>query len=56
MGIPTDLGGTYEFCFRIPELKGNARTRNRAMGNNIERMNCEDFETIIAADKAARGL
>ena len=56
MGIPTDLGGTYEFCFRIPELKGNARTRNRAMGNNIERMSCEDFENIIAADKDSRGL
>ena len=56
MGIPTDLGGTYEFCFRIPEAKGNARTRNRAMGNNIERMNCEDFEAIIAADKASKGL
>ena len=54
MGIPTDKGRKYDFC--IPELKGNARTRNRAMGNNIERMSCEDFENIIAADKASRGL
>ena len=56
MGIPTDLGGTYQFCFRIPEKKGNERTRSKAMGNNIERMDCQDFESIIAADKAAKGL
>ena len=56
MGIPTDLGPTREFCFRIPEAKGNARTRSKAMGNNIEQMSCEDFEAIIAADKASKGL
>ena len=54
MGIPTDFGGTHEFCFRIPEAKGNARTRNRAMGNNIERMNCEDFETVLQTEKASK--
>jgi hypothetical protein len=26
------------------------------MGNNIERMDCEDFETIVKAEKAAKGL
>ncbi len=56
MGIPTDFGSTREFCFRIPEAKGNARTRSKAMGNNIERMECEDFETIVKADKAAKEL
>ena len=54
MTIPTDAGTRYDFCFRIPEKKGNARTRNRAMGSNIERMDCEDFEQIVAADKAAK--
>lgn len=54
MQIPTDVGTRYDFCFHIPEAKGNARTRNRAMGNNIERMDCEDFEQIVAADKAAK--
>ena len=54
MGIPTDFGGTHEFCFRIPEKKGSDRTRSKAMGNNIERMNCEDFETVLRTEKASR--
>ena len=51
MGIPTDLGGTYYFCFRVPEKKGNARTRSKAMGTNIELMECSDFESIIQSEK-----
>jgi hypothetical protein len=47
MGIPTDRGTKYNFCFRIPERKGNDRTRNRAMGVNIESMSCAEFDRII---------
>lgn len=54
MNIPTDAGTRYDFCFRIPEKKGSDRTRNRAMGSNIERMDCEDFEQVVAADRAAK--
>lgn len=54
MGIPTDAGTHYNFCFRIPEKKGNSRTRNKAMGSNIEEMSCTDFDKQIAADKAAK--
>ena len=51
MGIPTDKGNVYSFCFRIPEKKGNARTRSKAMGTNIELMECSDFESIIQSEK-----
>lgn len=57
MGIPTDMGSTYDFCFRIPEKKGNARTRSVAMGNHIEAMTCDDFDFLVAQDnerKAAK--
>ena len=48
MGIPTDKGNTYEFCFRIPEKRGNARTRSVAMGNHIEALSCADFDRLVA--------
>ena len=48
MGIPTDKGSKYDFCFRIPEKKGNDRTRSRAMGVNIEMMSCSEFDKIIS--------
>lgn len=48
MGIPTDKGNVYNFCFRIPEKKGNARTRSVAMGNHIEALSCEDFDKLVA--------
>lgn len=48
MGIPTDKGNTYDFCFRIPERKGNKRTRSVAMGNHIEALSCADFERLVA--------
>ena len=48
MGIPTDKGNKYDYCFRIPERKGNDRTRSKAMGVNIEKMSCTDFDAIIA--------
>ena len=57
MGIPTDMGYTYDFCFRIPEKKGNARTRSVAMGNHIEAMTCDDFDFLVTQDnerKAAK--
>lgn len=54
MGIPTEARTTYNFCFRIPEKKGNARTRSKAMGTNIEEIECTDFEQIVAADLAAK--
>ena len=47
MGIPTDKGNTYEYCFRIPEKKGNARTRSVAMGNHIEALSCADFDKLV---------
>ena len=48
MGIPTDKGSKYDFCFRIPEKKGNDRTRSKAMGVNIETMSCSEFDKIIS--------
>ena len=48
MGIPTDRGNKYDFCFRIPEKKGNDRTRSRAMGVNIELMSCAEFDRIVS--------
>jgi hypothetical protein len=54
MGIPTEARTTYSFCFLIPEKKGGARTRNRAMGTNIEEMDCSDFEQIVADYLAAK--
>jgi hypothetical protein len=48
MGIPTDKGNKYDFCFRIPERKGNDRTRSKAMGVNIETMSCAEYDNIIA--------
>ena len=48
IGIPTDKGKTYEYCFRIPEKRGNARTRSVAMGNHIEALSCADFDKLIA--------
>ena len=48
MGIPTDKGNKYDFCFRIPEKRGNDRTRSRAMGVNIETMSCTEFDNIIS--------
>ena len=47
MGIPTDMGSTYNFCFRIPERKGNDRTRSKAMGTHIEAMSCADFDHLV---------
>lgn len=49
MGIPTDKGNKYDFCFRIPEKRGNDRTRSKAMGVNIEIMSCSDFDSIVSA-------
>ncbi len=54
MGIPTEAKTTYSFCYHIPEKKGNARTRNRAMGTNIEEMDCSDFDQIVADHLAAK--
>lgn len=48
MGIPTDEGNIYNFCYAINDKKGNARTRNVAMGNKIEEINCYDFDQIVA--------
>lgn len=48
MGIPTDAGNIYSFCYNIPEKKGNARTRSVAMGNRIEAMSCADFDRLVA--------
>jgi len=48
MGIPTDAGNIYNFCYNIPEKRGNARTRSVAMGNRIEAMSCADFDRLVA--------
>lgn len=50
MGIPTERGTKYNFCFRIPEKKGNDRTRSKAMGVNIETMSCAEFDRIISSN------
>ena len=44
--IPTDAGNEYEYCFRIPEKFGNARTRNQAMGNRLEELQCAEFNSL----------
>lgn len=54
LGIPTDAGRTYDFCFRIPEKSGNARTRSVAMGNHIEQISCSEYEEVVALKKAAK--
>jgi len=51
MGIPTDMGNSYDFCFRIPEKKGSDRTRSVAMGNHIEAMSCNDFDYLVEKEK-----
>lgn len=51
MNIPTDMGTSYDYCFRIPEKKGNDRTRSKAMGNHIETMSCADFEHLVKEKK-----
>ena len=51
MNIPTDAGTRYDFCFRIPEMKGRDRTRSKAMGNHIEAMTCQDFDALVASSK-----
>lgn len=48
MTIPTERGNKYDYCFRIPEKRGNDRTRSKAMGNNIEMISCSDFEQIVS--------
>ena len=48
MGIPTEKGNKYDFCFRIPGRKGNDRTRSKALGVNIETMSCAEFDRIIS--------
>lgn len=48
IGIPTDEGNIYNFCYNIPEKKGNARTRSVAMGSKIEEMSCADFDRLVA--------
>ena len=48
MEIPTDKGNVYSYCFRVPEKKGNARTRSVAMGNHIEAMTCSDYNQLLA--------
>lgn len=47
LGIPTDQGHVYSFCFRVPDKKGNARTRSKAMGNHIEAMTCADYDMLL---------
>lgn len=47
IGIPTDQGHVYNFCFRVPDKKGNARTRSKAMGNHIEAMTCADYDMLL---------
>jgi len=54
MGIPTDQGNVYNYCFRIPEKKGNARTRSVAMGNHIEALSCADFDRLVAEKEAKK--
>lgn len=54
MGIPTDKGTNYNFCFRIPEKKGKERTRSRAMGNHIETMSCADYDKLVADEQKRR--
>jgi hypothetical protein len=48
MVLPKDVGEASTLCFRVPDKKGNERTRSVAMGNQIESMTCADFDLLVA--------
>lgn len=48
LNIPREEGSPLDLCFRVPNKKGNDRTRMVAMGNEIESMTCADFEMLVA--------
>ncbi len=48
MGIPMENGNVQDLCFRVPDKKGNERTRSVAMGNQVESMTCADFQLLVA--------
>ena len=54
LSIPTEAGRTHNFCFRIPERSGNARTRSVAMGTNIEQIACSEYERVLSLKKASK--
>lgn len=51
LGIPTEYGHVFDFCFEIPEAKGSDRTRSQAMGTEVEEITCDEYAAILAKKK-----
>lgn len=51
IGIPTEYGHVFDFCFEIPEAKGSERTRSQAMGTELDEITCEEYAEILAKKK-----
>ncbi len=47
----SDFGNEFAYCFRVPEKRGNDRTRSVAMGNRVELMECFDFDKFVETYK-----
>jgi len=47
--IPSDTKPEIEnnLCFRVPELKGNDRTRSKAMAVQMELISCETLDELV---------
>ncbi len=47
--IPSDAnpGVENKLCFRVPELKGNERTRSAAMSVQMEMLPCDTLEVLV---------
>ncbi|MDR1759472.1 MAG: hypothetical protein LBR60_02985 [Fibrobacter sp.] len=43
----SDFGNEFAYCFRVPEKRGNDRTRSVAMGNRVDLMECFDFNKLV---------
>ena len=47
--IPMEkITGKQQLCFNLPEVKSDNRTRSKAMGQEIESLDCADFDNIVA--------
>ena len=51
--IPTDAGTQYSYCFRVPPRRGSSRTRNVAMGNEMEQIGCDEYDDTVRDNVAA---
>jgi hypothetical protein len=51
--IPADAktAADNNLCFRVPEQKGNDRTRNVAMGTQMEMITCKTLDSLVTIHK-----